>query len=729
MATLVLGALGTLVGGPIGGAIGALAGRQLDGMVIGGGRREGPRLKDLAISTSSYGQPIARVFGRARVAGSIIWATDLVERQSRSGGGKGKPSVTTFSYSSSFAIALSSRPIQSLGRIWADGQLLRGSAGDLKSGGTIRVHTGHGDQPRDPLLASALGPECPAFRDCAYAVFEDLQLADFGNRIPALSFEVFADEAPLDLADVLAPAANAVEAARPLPGLLGLEQLSGTLADTTDLLGLLYPLDIDTRGETLRLETAAQVGDAAVVLPPPAISLEEGGFGARTGAGFAHPSGGPHAPAAVRYYDAERDYQPGIQRREGGRDSGSGNGDGGTVEYPAVFSASTARGLLREAWVRSTGSTVLRQYRIATLDPALGPGALVTIPGEVGQWSVIEWEWNGQGIDLVLRRVRAQSGGTVVADAGAALSPADLTAAPTWLRAIELPLDDVSSPDVPRRFLAVSSGGAGWSGAALQAADGPSLIPIGTSGRQRSVVGTLASPLPPSPALVIERDITVLVDLIGSDMALEPVSEAALANGANRMLVGSELLQFLDAVPLGGGRWRLQGLLRGRGGTEPEALGGQSSGALVTALDGPLIDVQSLASEAARAVEFAAIGMADETPVTASLDGAGITLRPLCPVHPRARTLPGGELSLGWNRRARGAWLWRDGVDTPLVEQGESYLVGAGNIDQPLRLWETAGPSLTLGAADIAALPAGTPMWVRQQGTHALSAALLLYRI
>jgi len=57
MATLLLTAVGTLVGGPLGGALGALAGRQIDRAVLGsGGARQGPRLKELSVSTSSYGQ-------------------------------------------------------------------------------------------------------------------------------------------------------------------------------------------------------------------------------------------------------------------------------------------------------------------------------------------------------------------------------------------------------------------------------------------------------------------------------------------------------------------------------------------------------------------------------------------------------------------------------------------------------------------------------------------------
>ena len=142
MATLLLSALGTLVGGPLGGAIGALAGRQIDAAIIGGGTREGPRLKELPVTTSSYGTPLARHFGRVRAAGTIIWATELAEHKTKSGGGKGRPSTTTYSYSASFAVALSSRPILSLGRIWADGNLLRGAEGDLKSAGTLRIHAG-----------------------------------------------------------------------------------------------------------------------------------------------------------------------------------------------------------------------------------------------------------------------------------------------------------------------------------------------------------------------------------------------------------------------------------------------------------------------------------------------------------------------------------------------------------------------------------------------------------
>ena len=198
MATLILTAVGTAVGGPIGGAIGAILGQTIDQRIFAPKARQGPRLGELSVQTSSYGSAIPKLFGTMRVAGTVIWATDLVEQRSTSGGGKGRPKTVNYSYSASFAVALSARPIRSVGRIWADGKLLRGAGGDFKSATGFRLHLGGEDQAADPLIASAEGAAlAPAYRGLAYAVFEDLQLEDFGNRIPSLSFEVEADPGPV----------------------------------------------------------------------------------------------------------------------------------------------------------------------------------------------------------------------------------------------------------------------------------------------------------------------------------------------------------------------------------------------------------------------------------------------------------------------------------------------------------------------------------------------------
>src|SRR3546814_13221392 len=62
--------------------------------------------------------------------------------------------TTQYSYSASFAVALSGRPIRSVRRIWADGKLLRGAGGDFKSETGYRLYPGDEQQSADPLIAA-----------------------------------------------------------------------------------------------------------------------------------------------------------------------------------------------------------------------------------------------------------------------------------------------------------------------------------------------------------------------------------------------------------------------------------------------------------------------------------------------------------------------------------------------------------------------------------------------
>ena len=122
MATLILTAVGGALAGPFGAAIGALAGQYADNaLIFRQPNRQGPRLTELALQTSSYGTQIPKLFGTMRVAGTVIWSTDLIE-SSQTSHAKGQPSTTTYSYSASFAVLLSARPILSIGRIWGGRQ-------------------------------------------------------------------------------------------------------------------------------------------------------------------------------------------------------------------------------------------------------------------------------------------------------------------------------------------------------------------------------------------------------------------------------------------------------------------------------------------------------------------------------------------------------------------------------------------------------------------------------
>ena len=722
MATLVFSAVGTLVGGPVGGAIGALIGREADRAIIGTLTREGARLTELAVSSSSYGQPIARLFGATRAAGTIIWATDLKESSETVSGGKGQPKTRQYSYSISLAVALSSRPIEDIGRIWADGNLLRGAAGDLKTGGALRIHRGHADQALDPLLFAALGAKCPAHRGLAYVVFEDLQLADFGNRIPALSFEVFADGAGEALVPALVQAAAVPVASRPVPqagAIAGFAYEGGSVAQVLDLLARAVPLvaDAGDAGLVLRAEDWGIVPDAL----PEAIAWPDGEFGTRTGA--RRSRGDPRSPGALRYYDSARDYQPGLQRA-GGRARLAGEH---ALELPATLSADGARALVEAVRRRGGANTQRVQLRVAALDPAIAPGTAVALPGE-GVWRVAAWEWRSGGVELELERPEPSAAIAFAGDAGSAWRPADRLPAETQFEAFELPWDGAGAPDVERVHAALGAGAGRWSGAALYVERAGALLPLSTAGPARAVMGRLEQPLGGSPALLFEPDAAVEVLCDDPDADFAASSGAAFAGGANRLLVGEEILQFMEAEPLGAGRWRLTGLLRGRGATEAEALAGHAAGTRVCLLDDRLHLLDGSAFDAG-SERLAAIGTAGPEPVYAAVRAPGRSRRPLAPVHPAAIPVAEGGLLLEWTRRARGAWVWRDGVDVPLVEEAERYEVGAGPAEAPIALWRVAEPTLALAAGDLAPLPPGTPLWVRQIGSHAASPPLALHLV
>lgn len=201
MATMVLqyagSAIGGLLGGPvgmmIGRAAGALAGSLIDSRLFGtqGRDAKGPRLDDLRVMSSSEGAPIPAMWGRARLSGQVIWATDFEEditTTEQDSGGKGGDTgseITEYSYFANFAVGLCQGEITSLGRVWADGKDL-----DL-SRITWRLYTGSETQTPDSLIIAYQGAEdAPAYRGLAYVVFERLPLAKFGNRIPQLSFEI-----------------------------------------------------------------------------------------------------------------------------------------------------------------------------------------------------------------------------------------------------------------------------------------------------------------------------------------------------------------------------------------------------------------------------------------------------------------------------------------------------------------------------------------------------------
>ncbi|OJY67488.1 MAG: hypothetical protein BGP16_02885 [Sphingobium sp. 66-54] len=731
MATLVLTAVGSLVGGPVGGMIGALAGQAIDARIFKPAGRSGPRLNDLQVQTSRYGTQIPRIYGRIRVAGTVIWATDLKESSATSGGGKGRPSVTSYSYSASFAVALSARRIMGIGRIWADGNLLRGAAGDFKAPvGAFRLHAGEADQAVDPLIAADVGPAyAPAFRDCAYAVFDGLQLADFGNRIPSLTFEVIADAGPLGVAAIASdlagePIGYAGDA--PAPTLSGFAADGADLRDAVGPLTEIHGLLWRDGGGALTLaggqETGRGIGAAAAIraVDGRAVAAESR---------QRLPIEAVPVRLALRYHDPERDFQAGIQTAER---PGPGTRQE-SIDLPAALSAGAARGLADAGLRRALRERLLVRRALGWAALDLRIGDVVTLVDEPGRWRIEASDWDDMAVKLTLR---AQGGGTRAAasagDPGAALREADLVQGPTRLAIVELPPDGVTLATAPTVFVAATGADAGWRRAVLlryhAGLDGAE--PIGRTA-PRAVLGTTLEALPDGAPWRIDRRGAVEVVLDNGADALTGAGDEALLAGANLCLIGEEVLQFGVAEPLGTGRFRLSRLIRGWHGTEWACASHQAGERFVLLDAGRLAPIALTPGDIGQVLDVRAIGSGDPIPAEAArrLDGRGAL--PLAPVHGRIAVQVNGDLAIRWVRRSRFGWAWPDLGDAPLGEEQEVYLLRVMAGDAALRSWEAIDPFSTYPVAHVAAdevAAAGAPLRIEivQRGTSGVSRPLIL---
>ena len=162
---------------------------------------EGPRLKDLKMSASTYGNAIPWVFGTARVPGNMIWSLPIKETKKKQGtgilGGKGGYQ-NTYTYSCTFAMALCKGPITRIRRIYLDSKILYDDSGAsaVKHADkyNFRIYVGDENQMPDSAIEADKGQgNTPAYRGLCYIVFDDIPLTDFGNRIPQVTAEVLVE--------------------------------------------------------------------------------------------------------------------------------------------------------------------------------------------------------------------------------------------------------------------------------------------------------------------------------------------------------------------------------------------------------------------------------------------------------------------------------------------------------------------------------------------------------
>ncbi len=667
MATLILGAVGALVGGRLGRAVGSVIGGVIDRKLLAPNGRQGPRLGDLAFQSSQYGALIPKLYGTNRVAGTVIWATDLREDRKKVSNGKGQPKTTVFSYSASFAVALSARRVLRIGRIWADGNLLRGAAGDFKVATGFRLHDGGEGQGVDPLVASAEGVGMtPAYRGLAYVVFENLQLGDFGNRIPSLSFEVIADEGEVTVGAIVKDlAGRGVEANCPTR-VAGYAAYGDAVRGAIETLGAAVTLSAYDDGETLRI---SEIGAQASAIAETELGTARGEErSARLPIERRSASTIPET-LSITYYAPSRDYQQGVQRAR--RDGGARRET--KVELPVVLAPDAAKQIAERQLDRIWAARVTAKVRLPWRRLDLVPGQQVAVPGDPGVWEIASVMLDRMVVEADLVRLSAGSSVMPDADPGRSLIQDDSLHGATTFHLIDLPPIEAGVAAAPNLVVAAAGISSGWRRAALlmSSNDGASWEEAGVTAAP-AIIGAAETVLGAGSAFLIDEIYSVDVRLLNATMTLGNADAAGLDGGRNLAILGDELIQFRAATPLGANRYRLSGLYRGRRGTE-WAMTSHAAGERFV-----LIERDTLASLAVPAalgqLRVMAVGIADgAAPPVRTVYNPGQALLPIVPARLRGERISDGRVSLNWVRRSRDGWRWSDHVDAPLAEETERY--------------------------------------------------------
>ena len=375
-------------------------------------------------------------------------------------------------------------------------------------------------------------------------------------------------------------------------------------------------------------------------------------------------------------------------------------------ELPLVLTTAEAQGVA-ERWLAE--ARVAQDSLRLALPPSspmrAGDVLALEAPEGVRLWRIDRMEGAGA---VEVDAVRVEPGVYVPSDQHAD-RPRQRPLAPTApMLPLFLDLPLITGSEEPHAPHVAVSGG-GWSGASavFDAVPGGDFR-LNRLVEARAAVGLTLSPLARAAPGRWDRGPALQVRMLGS--TLQSASEAAVLAGANALAIGDgsaagwEILQFREAVLVAPGVWEVSLRLRGQQGTEADMPDVWPAGSLVVLLDDAVGQV-SLPPAARGLARRWRIGPADrpfDDPAYVELEQAfdGIGLRPYAPAHLRARRAGNGALDIGWIRRTRidgDSWL---GLEVPLGETEERYLVRVWKGAALLRETEVSAPAWLYTAAE-----------------------------
>lgn len=457
------------------------------------------------------------------------------------------------------------------------------------------VYHGTMDQHQSPVMTEALEQEVPAYIGRAHVVFKTLQLAEYGNRVPNLSFECVQFD-DVRIADVIR---DIMTRATVEPKYYDVEELPDSGVES-HVLGysignqITYRSALETMNEAFHID-CAEIGDQIVFRPKDRdtdFEIDMSELGAmEPGRNIEELIEFKYRDRlemprtlTVRFKDVERHYQTNTamyQRQQ------TPSVQQSTVELasvlPPAIAKAYARDKMRDIWLERVSVSFKLPHKyvyvgasdIITLRGAsVGkPDISIKITGKTrGVNNVIEIE----GVLRDLHRYIPVAGEVTNSNMDVGLwnqdNPRDnYTNYPTRMALLDIPPLRNADVDKPG-FYAALNADIGWDGGVITRAIPPDNAEWSTvmSTPYRAIYGqvSLSSKLLPAIAELPDMDGFIYVDLIALDQQLVNATFNEICMGKNLALVGDELIQFMNAekvvTPAHTNRWRISTLFRGR---------------------------------------------------------------------------------------------------------------------------------------------------------------------
>lgn len=241
----------------------------------------------------------------------------------------------------------------------------------------------------------------------------------------------------------------------------------------------------------------------------------------------------------------------------------------------------------------------------------------------------------------------------------------------THFEILDIPILPFEQPTSQGRvFIAACGYGRNWSGCEIFSSIDPNSAFENIDRVQSAAsMGYVINDVIPTSPYLIDHTNKIVVNLIHGQ--LHSISEGLFMNGGNLALIGNEIIHFRDAKLIGDHKYELSILARGRQGTE-QHINTHIAGERFVLLNSAIqkIELPNNFIGQKRYLKAVSIGDTLNSAEVMEFNYQGNYLKPFSVVNIKR---DGQKLS--WNRRSRYNSFLLDGVDIPLGEESENYLI------------------------------------------------------